>query len=391
MKLNSNTLVVWAVFLCVTGAIQLAFADDEPETKSGFEFTIVTQLDASSVKNQAKTGTCWSFATNSFLESELLRRGRGSVDLSEMFVVRHIYPQKALNYVQRHGKAVFGPGSLSGDLLRTLAERGAVPESIYDGKFIGQSKHNHEEMDAVLAAMLDAVIANKSKRLSPAWRDAVEGVLDAYVGQIPESFEYKGKTYTPKTFAESLGIKTSDYVELTSFTHHPSGSTFALEIPDNWAHNQYRNVSLNELMGTLDNALAKGYTVAWDGDVSEKEFSRKEGIAILPLVDWDDKTEDEQKETCKKPEPEKEVTQAMRQEYFDNYTTTDDHLMHITGVANDQNGKRYYITKNSWGTKDRGHEGYVYMSEAYVRAKTIAILLHSDGLPKALSNGPTKQ
>ena len=288
-------------------------------------------------------------------------------------------------------KAVFGPGSLSGDLLRTLAERGAVPESIYDGKFIGQSKHNHEEMDAVLTAMLDAVITNKGKRLSPAWRDAVEGVLDAYIGQIPESFEYKGKTYTPKTFAESLGIKTSDYVELTSFTHHPSGSTFALEIPDNWAHNQYRNVSLNELMGTLDNALAKGYTVAWDGDVSEKEFSRKEGIAILPLVDWDDKTEDEQKETCKKPEPEKEVTQAMRQEYFDNYTTTDDHLMHITGVANDQNGKRYYITKNSWGTKDRGHEGHVYMSEAYVRAKTIAILLHSDGLPKALSNGPAKQ
>ena len=237
----------------------------------------------------------------------------------------------------------------------------------------------------MLTAMLDAVIANKGKRLSPAWRDAVEGVLDAYIGQVPVSFEYRGQTYTPKTFAKSLGIEPSDYVELTSFTHHPPDSTFALEIPDNWAHNQYRNVSLNELMAALNSALENGYTVAWDGDVSEKEFSKKEGVAILPMIDWDDKTEDEQNETCRKPEPEKEVTPALRQLYFENYATTDDHLMHITGVATDQNGKKYYITKNSWGTKDRGHDGHVYMSVAYVRAKTIAILLHRDGLPETLS------
>ncbi len=385
------TFMVWTVFLFVAGASQFTLADEDSETKNGFEFTVVTQLDASSVKNQANTATCWSFATNSFLESELLRMGKGKFDLSEMFVVRHIYPKKSLNYVQQHGQTTFGPGSLAGDLLRTLAEYGAVPESVYDGRFIGHSKHNHQEMDAVLTAMLDAVIANKGKRLSPAWREAVEGVLDAYIGQLPTSFEYEGKIYTPKTFAESLGIEPSAYVELTSFTHHPFNSTFALEIPDNWAHNQYHNVSLNQLMEALDNALEKGYTVAWDGDVSEKEFNKKEGIAILPLIDWDDKTEDEQKETGKKLEPEKEVSPELRQEYFENYATTDDHLMHIIGVATDQNGNRYYITKNSWGTKDRGHDGYIYMSEAYVRAKTISILLHRDGLPKTLSTGLAKQ
>ncbi len=391
MKNHRSTFLAWIVFLCAAGASQFTFADEESETKGDFEFTIVTQLDAGSVKNQAGTSTCWSFATNSFLESELLRMGKGKFDLSEMFVVRQIYPQKSLHYVQQHGSTTFGPGSLSGDLLRTLAEFGAVPESIYDGKFFGHSKHNHHEMDAVLTAMLDAVIANKGKRLSPAWRDAVEGVLDAYIGQVPETFAYEGQTYTPQTFAESLGIEPSDYVELTSFTHHPPNSTFALEIPDNWAHNQYRNVSLNELMAALNNALEDGYTVAWDGDVSEKEFNKKEGLAILPLVDWDDKTEDEQKETCQKPEPEKEVTPALRQQYFENYATTDDHLMHITGVATDQNGKKYYITKNSWGTKDRGHDGHVYMSVAYVRAKTIAILLHRDGLPQTLSKKLAQQ
>ncbi len=391
MKTYRFILAVWTVLLFVFAAPQTNLADEEPESESEFEFTIVTQLDACSVKHQANTSTCWSFATNSFLESELIRMGKGEFDLSEMFVVRHIYPRKALNYVQRHGNTTFGAGSLSGDLLRTLADHGAVPESVYDGKFIGRSKHNHAEMDAVLTAMLDAVIANKGKRLSPAWRDAIEGVLNAYIGRIPDSFEYEGKTYTPNSFARTLGIQPTDYVELTSFTHHPFDSIFALEIPDNWARNKYRNVSLAELMGALDSALEKGYTVAGDGDVSEEEFNRKEGIAILPLMDWDDKTEDEQEITCKKPESEKEVTPALRQEYFENYATTDDHLMHITGIATDQNGTRYYITKNSWGTKDRGHDGYIYMSEAYVRAKTVCILLHRNALPDNLSQRLAKQ
>jgi bleomycin hydrolase len=388
MKTYRFILTVSTALVFVFASPQNNRADDktEKETESEFDFTVVMQLDACSVKHQASTSTCWSFATNSFLESELLRMGKGNFDLSEMFIVRHIYPQKALNYVQLHGNSTFGPGSLSGDLMRTLAEHGAVPESVYDGKFIGQSRHNHQEMDAVLTAMLDAIIANKGKRLSPAWREALEGVLDAYIGPIPESFEYQGKTYTPSSFLLSLGIEPTDYVELTSFTHHPFDSTFALEIPDNWAHNQYRNVSLEELMAALDSALEKGYTVAWDGDVSEKGFDKKEGIAILPRLDWDDKTEDEQDDTCKKMEPEKEVTQELRQEYFENYATTDDHLMHIVGIASDQNGTKYYITKNSSGIKDRGHDGHVYMSEAYVRAKTIAILLHRNALPKNLSS-----
>ncbi len=384
MHFHRHVFTIWAAVLFVFGMFQTSLADEKPDAKNVFEFKIIKQLDASSVKNQARTGTCWSFATSSFLESELLRTGKGKFDLSEMFVVRHIYPQKALNYVQRHGNTTFGSGSLSGDLMRTLAEYGAVPEYVFDGKFVGYSKHNHAEMDAVLKAMLDAVIANKGKRLSPAWRDAVEGVLDAYLGKLPKEFDYNGKTYTPKSFAESLGIKPADYIELTSFTHHPFYNTFAIELPDNWANNRYYNVPLNELMEALDHALESGYTVGWDGDTSEKEFNKKEGIAILPLIDWDEKSEAEQENTCKIPEPEKEVTQALRQEYFENYATTDDHLMHITGIATDQNGVRYYITKNSWGTKDRGHDGYVYMSEAYVRAKTVSILMHRDALPQNL-------
>ncbi len=371
--------------LIITGwLLSFGFCRETEGEPQGFQFTILKQLEATSVKNQAKTGTCWSFATSSFLESELLRMGKGRYDLSEMFVVRHIYPQKALNYVRRHGNTTFGAGSLSGDLLRTVAEYGVVPEFVYDGKFVGYSRHNHAEMDAVLKAMLDAVIANQGKRLSPAWPKAVDAVLDAYLGEVPEKFAYNGKTYTPKSFAAELGIKPTEYIELTSFTHHPFYSEFALEIPDNWANNRYYNVPLDEFMNALNHALENGYTVGWDGDVSEKEFNKKEGVAILPLIDWEEKTEAEQEQTCKTPEPEKEVTPELRQQYFENYATTDDHLMHITGIATDQNGTRYYITKNSWGTKDRGHDGYVYMSEAYVRAKTVSILMHRNALPENL-------
>ncbi len=351
---------------------------------AGFVFTTATQLDATPIKNQSKTGTCWSFATSSFLESELMRMGKGEHDLSEMFVVRNIYPQKALNYVQRHGSAQLGAGSLSGDMMRIAAEYGVVPEAVYNGKQAGYSDHNHQEMDAVLNSMLDAIVANKGKQLSNVWKNAVAAVLDVYLGEIPETFEYRGKSYTPKSFAAELGFKTADYIELTSFSHHPFYSKFAVEIPDNWANNLYFNVPLDELMEAMDNALENGYTVGWDGDVSEKTFNNKKGIAILPLTDWSDMTEKEQKSLFDAPSPEKDVTQALRQEYFENYATTDDHLMHITGITKDQNGTKYYITKNSWGTKDRGHEGYVYMSESYVRAKTISIMMHHDALPKSI-------
>ena len=329
------------VFFGVLAGLLWASSIVAQSDSSAYQFEVIYDNAATPVKNQSYTGTCWSFATSSFLESELLRQGKGEFDLSEMFIVKNIYPEKAVNYVRLHGNTTLGPGSLSGDLMRAAATYGVVPEAVYAGMNAGYSKHNHAEMDAVLKAMLDAIVAY-------------------------------------------LGIRPNDYIQLTSFTHHPFYTRFALEIPDNWARNQYDNVPLDELMATIDNALEKGYTVAWDGDVSEKTFSNKEGIAILPETDWDDMTKAERDSVFKKIIPELQVTQEIRQALFDNYRTTDDHLMHITGLAKDQNGTKYYITKNSWGTKDFKKGGYVYMSEAYVRAKTISIMVHRDALPLSI-------
>ena len=357
---------------------------DEDHKSEGFTFTTEISIPCTPVKNQAQTGTCWSFATSSFLETELLRMGKGEVDLSEMFMVRQTYPLKATRFVRLHGKTTLGPGSLAQDALRVLREHGLVPEDAYDGKFAGQSRHNHGEMDAVLHGMLTAIVANKGKTLTPAWPRAVEGVLDAYLGAPPQEFEYQDQKHTPRSFADDLGLRADDYVELTSFTHHPFYERFAIEIPDNWAGNLAWNVPLNELMQTLDRALALGYSVAWDGDVSEQSFQHKKGVAILPEKPWDERTKEEKDAVCDAPEPEMKVDQQRRQQHFDNYSSTDDHLMHIVGIARDQHGTRYYVTKNSWGTRDSDYEGYVHISEPYARCKTMTILVHRDAVPEML-------
>lgn len=355
------------------------------EEKSKFKFEIVKSAEATSVKNQSKTGTCWAFATSSFLESELLRMGKGQYDLSEMYVVRMIYPEKIKNYVRLHGKTQFGPGSVSGDMMRVVREHGLVPDTVFTGRHVGQSKHDHQEMDAVLKASLDALIENKSRMLSKAWPEALNGVLNAYLGEIPENFAYKGKAYTPRSFADSLEIQADDYVEFTSFTHHPYYEKFSLEVPDNWHRNTSYNVPLEEFMSIVDSAIDQGYTLTWDGDVSEPSFHREREVAILPKKDWDDRTKEEQAKICLAPEPELVVTQDLRQDYFDNYSTNDDHLMHLTGLAKDQNGTRYYIIKNSWGTLDRANKGYVYVSEPYFRAKTISVMVHRDAVPEEVA------
>lgn len=373
------------LFLLALLAALPAWSQEDGEEGDGFRFEIAKQLDTTPVKNQSRTGTCWSFATSSFIETELIRMGKGRHDLSEMFAVRMIYPEKARRYVRYHGNSTLGSGSLSGDLLRVWREHGALPESVYDGRFVGQDRHNHAELDKVLKAMLDAVVSNPGKTLSPAWPEAVNGVLDAYLGAVPETFEYEGKTYTPRSFADMLGIDPGDYVELTSFAHHPFYTRIDLELPDNWAENLYYNVPLDELMAVLDRAIEKGYSVGWDGDTSERSFMHKKGVATMPAVDWEARDSDAQDALGDAPEEELTVTQAVRQAMFDNYATTDDHLMHIVGIATDQNGTRYYITKNSWGTLRSEFEGYLNMSEAYVRAKTVSILVHRDVLPAALS------
>lgn len=334
-----------------------------------YEFEAIEEVSCSQIKNQNKTGTCWSFATASFLESEVMRMGKGNVNLSEMFVVRGIYKEKAKNYVLRQGKANFSQGSLAHDLLNITAKYGLVPETVYPGK-AESDIHNHTELENVLKGFLDGLL--KTKRLSNKWPAAFESIIDHYLGPLESSFYHDGKKMDAKSFADAMGIDPANYVHLTSFTHHPFDSKFILEIPDNFSNGSFENIPIDKLLKILNKALDKGFTVAWDGDVSEKGFSSKEGIAVLPV---DEKRED----LFSTPGEEIEVNQYNRQEHFESYSTTDDHLMHIVGKSKDQDGTIYYKIKNSWGTIGP-YLGYLYMSEAYFKMKTVSITLHKDAL-----------
>ncbi len=340
-----------------------------------YNFTTKYNIECTSVKNQERTGTCWSFSTASFLESELMRMGKPEADLSEMYMVRTIYLDKARNYVLRQGKANFSQGGLNHDVIRAFEMAGAVPEAVYSGLLPGDKYHDHSEMEAALKGMLDGLL--ERKKLSNRWPGAVDCILDNYMGEAPETFTYQGKTYTPESYAGSLGIEAEDYVTLTSFSHHPFYETFILEIPDNYSNGSYYNLPLDELQAIVDNALATGYTVAWDGDVGEKGFSAGKGLAIVPA-------EPDPEVMFDKPVEEVEVTQELRQEAFESYATTDDHLMHLTGMAVDQNGTKYYLTKNSWG-EISPYKGFLYMSDAYFRLKTVGIMVHKDAIPKDIA------
>jgi len=349
--------------------------------KDAYEFEMVKEIKTTPVKDQASTGTCWSFATTSFVETELMRMGKGEHILSPMFNVRYSYLPKAVNYVRYSGSTNFGMGGQAHDVMKVIKQYGFIPEEAYNGMNIGEDKHNHGEMDGVLKAIADAITKARGGKITPRWQEIFESTLNIYLGNPPKEFSYKGKTYTPKSFVDSLRFKPEDYVELTSYTHHPFYTKFDLEIPDNWSKDQYYNVPINDLIQIIDTALTKGYSVAWDGDTSEKEFDRKKGIATVPIKEdesSDSKKEDDEEDLRIK---EKAVTQEMRQETFDNHTTTDDHLMHLTGIAKDQSGAKFYYTKNSWGTKDKKYGGYWYMSEPYVRLKTVAIMVHKDAIP----------
>ncbi|MFA4085495.1 MAG: C1 family peptidase [Paramuribaculum intestinale] len=362
-----------------------------------YDFTVTDSVAVTPVKNQASSGTCWCFATASFLESELLRKGKGEHDLSEMFIVRQkLINQLNDNYLRR-GRGNIGQGSLSHTFLNAYNQVGIVPEEVYSGINYDSPRHNHGEMMAMLEAV--AGVALKAKKRSPQYDAMVKSVLDTYLGPLPETFTYRGKTYTPKSFAESLGINTSDYVELTSFTHHPYYESFELEVPDNWEHARQYNLPLDELMDVIDGALRSGYSVCWDGDVSERGFRLANGVAINPDVRdlsrysaadsavFAPLTEAQRLDsvmTFSRPYLEIVVTPEVRQEGFESFVTTDDHLMHLTGLAKDQNGTKYYVTKNSWGTDRNGFGGYLNMSESFVRAKTIYVMLHKDALPVAL-------
>jgi bleomycin hydrolase len=359
-----------------------------------FAFTPSISLPATCVKDQSASGTCWSYATTSFIESELLRLTKDTFDLSEMYFVRKAYETKATNYVRLHGTANFGQGGQAHDVLNVIRTNGMYTESGYSGLANGQTKPSHAELEAVLTAIVGAISKNPAGKLSPEWNKVIGAVLDVYLGQVPAAFG--SKLQSPVDLGKK--INPDDYVELTSYTHHPYYSLFCLEIPDNWSGGSYYNVTLDELVQIMDYSLQKGYTVAWDGDVSDKGFSHKNNVAIIPEINieniaaterskWDKLSEKERKAqfySFDKPVPEKTVTAEMRQAAFDNFSATDDHLMHITGTVTDQNGKRYFRTKNSWAADSNNDGGYLNISEAYFRLNTIAIMVHKDAIPKEI-------
>lgn len=387
--------------MAITSSIGTPFVlaqDEETTEKEKYEFTIKIQNDETSIKNQYKSSTCWSFSSLAFIESELLRMGKKEYDLSEMFVVRQIYAEKALKYVRFHGEFNFSGGGAFHDALHVIDEYGIVPDEVFDGKKIGEDNHIHNEMDAVTRGYVEAVVTNPNKKITPVWHEGFEGILDAYLGEFPDSFTYNGKEYTPHSFADEIGINTEDYVEIGSYTHHPFYEEFILEVPDNWMLGTIQNVPVDEMMEIIDHALKNGFTVGWGADISEKGFSWKNGVAIVPdeeLTDlsgtekekWEKLTKEEKKNALYSfdgPVKEKTITQEMRQQEFDNYSTTDDHGIQITGMAEDQEGNKFYRVKNSWGTTDHIYDGYFYASDAFVRLKTIDIMVHKDGIPKDL-------
>lgn len=365
------------------------------EVKTPYQFTAVNDLSATSVKDQYSSGTCWSFAGIGFLESELLRMGKGEYDLSEMWIARHVYHDKADKYVRLHGKGNFSQGGATHDVFNAVREYGIVPEEVYSGLQYGTAKHEHSEVEAVLKGYMDAVVTNPNGRLSTAWLDGVDGILDAYLGEVPETFVYNGKEYTPQSFAEELGLNMDDYVSITSFTHHPFYTQFAVEVPDNWAWGLSYNVPLEEMMEIIDNALLNGYSVEWAADVSEPGFQYSKGFAVIPAgtsseasdlewAKWETMSSNSRRAMIAKatePIEEMEITQELRQEGYDNYETTDDHGMLITGIFTDQNGNTFYKVKNSWDVSNI-YDGYFFASAPFVAYKTMNIVVHKNAIPK---------
>ena len=339
-----------------------------------YEFTIEHSIQHTDVKTQDHTGTCWSFATASFIESELIRRGKGRHDLSEMFIVKNVYRRKVENYVLRKGEANFSQGAMGHDFLASAQRDGLVPERIFDGRKSVELKHDHSELEAVMRGFLDAVV--KRSKLTPKWKPASNRILDVYLGRAPKRFTYRDRSYSPLEFSKSLEFRADDYVSITSFNHHPFYEDFVLEVPDNFSSGSFYNLPINDLTSIIDHAIKNGFSVIWDGDVSEEGFSSSEGIAVLPEIP-------SRSDLFTRPGKEIKASQGTRQSALMTLQTTEDHLMHLVGISRDTAGNKYYVIKNSWGQIGE-HKGLIHMSRAYVKAKTVAIVVHKDALPARL-------
>lgn len=366
------------------------------DSVEGWRFTTIDSVAITPVKDQNRSSTCWAFSTLGFLESEVLRMKGQVVDFSEMYVVSKTMMDRATYCVRMYNEPHFAPGGSAYDVIYCMDHYGLVPQEAMPGIRYGWTAGDtlpvHNELDRVAGGYVKGL--SGLKRLSPVWREGLQAIYDTYLGPCPEEFELNGKKYTPKSFVESLGLSADDYVSITSYTHHPFYERFALEVPDNWRMDQMYNVPLEDMMRIIDNALSNGYTLAWAADVSEVGFTRK-GIGVVPdddkgaditgsdMAKWVGMSADKKKEELtKKPLPEKTITQQMRQDAFDNWETTDDHGMQIFGIAKDQNGKRYYMVKNSWGAIRSDYKGIWYVSEAFMQYKTNDILVHKNAIPK---------
>ena len=357
-----------------------------------YEFTVVKENPVTSIKNQYRSGTCWCYSALSFIESEILRTKGQEVDLSEMFVVGKSYHDRAVKFVRLDGHLNFAAGSSFGDVLHVINDYGIVPQEAYSGFNYGTEMPEQSELDAALAGYVNAIAKNPNRKLTTAWLNGFDGILNAYFGEVPETFTVNGAEYTPESYRDALGFNYNDYVNLSSFTHHPFYEQFIIVVPDNWRWDSAYNLPIDELMEVMYNAIDKGYTIAWGSDVSEKGFTR-DGLAVMPVEEkkvaagsdqerWVGKAADQPKEEVKAELPkEMEITQEMRQEGYDRKTTTDDHGMHIYGVAKDQNGNKYFMVNNSWGEAGK-YKGVWYASDSFVKYKTLNIVVHKDALPK---------